>query len=179
MLQTLSRILLTVISVSMLASCTLFSTDLNTDSPVVIPGNWESTDLQEKITQGWLSQFNDKTLNTHVRTALRNNFDLKVNLEQLNAAIANARATNANLFPDITAGLERSRNKNFTINSEGIATAQYTTRYQADLGISWEIDIWNKLSDLSRAAALDAEVQAATYQAARLSLAANVCTDLV
>ena len=174
MLQTFSRLLLTVFSVSLLANCTLIKTQTNTDVPFQLPVNWESTDSHENITKGWLNQFNDKVLNSHVRTALQNNFDLKVNLEQLNAAIANAKATNANLFPTITAGLQRSRNKNFSINNEGNVIAQYSTQYQADLGISWEIDIWNKLSDLSREAALDAEVQAAVYQAARLSLAANV-----
>lgn len=174
MFQALRLIMVAVFSAMMLASCTTFRTDPSTESPVAIPGNWESTESVEKITQGWLNQFDDKLLNAHVRTALQNNFELKSSLEQLNAAIANARVVNADLFPDITGGLRRSRTKNYVINNEGNAIPQYNTRYRAGLEISWEVDIWNKLSDLSRAAALDAEVQAATYQAARLSLAANV-----
>jgi len=160
--------------VMLLANCTLFKTDPKTDVPLLLPDQWESIDSNEDITLGWLTQFNDKILNHHVRTALQNNFNLQVNLEQLNAAIANAKATNANLFPDINVGLQRGRTKNFTINDEGNAIAQYSTQYQSDIGVSWEADLWNKLSDLSRAAALDSEVQAASYQAARLSLAANV-----
>ena len=170
----LSRIFLTVVSVILLASCALRNSQTTTDTPLSLPANWESTSESNSITQGWLSQFNDKQLNNYVRTALKNNFDLSINLEQLNAAIANAKATNANLFPDIDIGLQRSRNKRYIISDQGNATADYTTQYQAELGISWEADIWNKLSDLSRAALLDSEVQSATYQAARLSLAANV-----
>ena len=170
----LSRIFLTVFSVILLANCTLIQTDTNTDHTLLLPGNWEATDSNESITLGWLSQFDDKTLHQHVRTALQNNFDLTVNFEQLNAAIANAKASNANLFPQIDIGLERNRNKRYTVNDQGNAIANYSTQYQAELGISWEADIWNKLSDLSRVALLDAEVQEASYQAARLSLAANV-----
>lgn len=158
----------------LLANCTLFETVPETDVPLLLPDQWESIDSNENIALGWLSQFNDKILNNHVRTALQNNFSLQVNLEQLNAAIANAKVTNANLFPDVNLGIQGGRTKNFIINDEGNAIAQYSTQYQADIGVSWEADLWNKLSDLSRAAALDSEVQAATYQAARLSLAASV-----
>lgn len=165
---------MSALSVMLLANCTLLNTDIKTDTPLPLPDAWESIESIENISVGWLSQFNDKILNRHVRTALQNNFDLQVNLEQLNTAIANAKATNANLFPQVNAGIQRSRNKNFTINEEGNAIAQYSTQYQGDLGISWEVDLWNKLSDLSRAAALDSEIQAASYLAARLSLAANV-----
>lgn len=174
MSQLLFRIFLTAFTVTVLSNCALVNTALETDPAMRHPENWESDQANGKIITGWLSQFNDRQLNTHVRTALQNNFNLKVDLEQLNAAIANARATNADLFPDVNLGIQGSRSKNFIINDRGDAIAQYSTQYQGDIGITWEVDLWNKLSDSSRAAALDSEVLAASYQAARLSLAASV-----
>ncbi len=48
------------------------------------------------------------------------------------------------------------------------------TSYSGSLGISWELDLWRKLSDESQAAAKDVAEQQATYQAARDTLASEV-----
>ncbi len=154
--------------------------NLSTKQPQVadlafeFPETWESAGSPEKITLGWLSQFNDPVLNQHVRAALQNNFDLLANAEQLNAAIATAKATNANLYPNLDLGVQRNRAKSFSIDEQGLVTTQYTTRYQGDLTVNWEADLWGKLSDRSRASLLDSQNRTALYQAARLSLAANV-----
>jgi len=142
--------------------------------PFSFPDQWETANSGENISLGWLSQFNDSTLNQHVRTALQNNFNLQVNAEQLAAAIASAKAVNSNLYPDVDLGIQRNRQKTFTIDSEGLVTPEYSTQYRSDLNLSWEIDLWGKLSNRSRAAYLDSQTQAALYESARLSLAASV-----
>ncbi len=58
----------------------------------------------------------------------------------------------------------------FTAGKEEDSSAGYT----GALSISWEVDLWRKLSDRSKAAAKDVGEQQALYQAARDSLAAEV-----
>ena len=166
--------LITVLSLA-ITGCNFFAKQ----TPVAeltfsFPENWQSTSSAEQISLGWLAQFNDPALDQHVRTALQRNFDLQANAEQLNAAIATAKATNANLYPDIDVGVQRNRSKRFAIDEQGLVTTQYSTRYQGDLNLNWEADLWGKLSDRSRASFLDSQNRASLYQAARLSLAANV-----
>lgn len=139
-----------------------------------IPSKWKSTDDSEPVNYGWLSNFDDPILNKHVRTALQNNYDLEASAQRLEAAMASARAVNANLYPEVNAGIAADRAKSFVIDQDGFARSRYETNYSGRLEVSWEIDVWGKLNDRSRAAWFDAEVQRAAYQAARLSLAANV-----
>ena len=158
-----------------LTGCNFFAKDNPVaELPFSLPETWESASSAEQISLGWLSQFNDSTLNQYVRAALKSNFDLQANAEQLNAAIATAKATNANLYPDIDVGVQRNRAKSFAIDDQGLVTTQYNTQYRGDLSVNWEADLWGKLSDRSRASFLDSQNRAALYQAARLSLAANV-----
>ena len=166
-----SLILLTLI---MLASCVMNKNDPQPELPFAIPKDFESVTESNLIINGWLYQFEDEYLEKYVRIALQKNFDLHINAQQLNAAIANAKATNALLYPDINIGVQRSRRKNFIIDDQGSPIVQYSSEYQSDLNISWEADLWGKLNDTSRAAYLDSQVSQALYLSARLSLAANV-----
>ncbi|GAB2524545.1 TolC family protein [Microbulbifer agarilyticus] len=48
------------------------------------------------------------------------------------------------------------------------------TGYSSQINVSWELDLWRKLSDQTRAAEYSAAVSAANYQAARDLLTANI-----
>ena len=50
----------------------------------------------------------------------------------------------------------------------------YTNAYSVGVGLSWELDLWRKLSDRSQAAAFLADASMADYQSLRLSIAASV-----
>ncbi len=158
------------------SGCHYFKTQTQpaTQIPFNFPDNWETASSAQKISLGWLSQFNDTVLNQHVRTALQNNFDLQVSAERLAAAIASAKAINSSLYPELNLGLQRNRQKAFLIDSQGLVSTEYSTQYRGDVNLTWEIDLWGKLSDRSRSAYLDSQVQAALYESARLSLAATV-----
>ena len=171
--NSLNRVIPVLLSLS-LASCQTVINDPEPSLSFKVPDNWESTDSHQTMVTGWLDLFDDQQLNHYVRTALQNNFNLQINAQQLEAAIANAKAAHANLYPDLSLGVQRARRKSFVIDAQGDAVAQYSSDYQADLNISWEADLWGKLSDASRAAYLDSQVLLALYRSARLALAANV-----
>jgi len=121
---------------------------------------------------GWLSDFNDRTLDTLVREALSNNPDLRVTAAKFEAAQANLKIAGAPLLPTLSAKAAASRTKRNSTGGFKI-TSSRNERYTPSLDLAWELDVWGRLNDTRFAARLDAEQAAANLQAARLSLAAN------
>lgn len=90
------------------------------------------------------------------------NPDLGQTLLSLEILRAQYRATQADQLPDVEAG--------FGANKVEDLDAAYTT----SISISWELDLWAKISDEASAAASDVAEQLALYQAARDTLSAEV-----
>ena len=121
---------------------------------------------------GWLTDFNDRTLEALVQEALANNPDLRVTAAKLDAAQAALRIAGADLTPSLTLKAATSRVKRNNTSGFSI-TSSRTERYTPSMDLAWELDIWGRLRDSQFSSRMDAEQAAANLQAARLSLAAN------
>ena len=134
----------------------------------------------------WLKNLNDPRLEQFVRIALKNNFSLQASESQLAAQIQNARQVSSQLFPRIDFLLRRNSIENEVANSASNSPANNTdpisdtsttfegVTYDGNLNISWEIDIWQRLTAQKKASAKTSLATAADYEAARLSLVAAV-----
>ncbi len=111
---------------------------------------------------GWVSQFQDKSLEAAINSAFANNRNLQSVLTQLRAARAAMRISRAGLFPavDISGGVTDAENA--------------ATVYDGNFAASWEADIWGRNLSLARAGRADARLAMANYAAARQALAASV-----
>ncbi len=136
--------------------------------PVVeSPESWRQLSLPGSLAdQGWLSHFASEPLRQLVAEALAANPDLQNSRALLAAALARQTVEGAPLSPTLDAELGAGRSKS--------SSGSISDSFAAGLSASWEADLWRKLSDRARAAALDAEAQAEVLSAARLSLAARV-----
>ena len=166
--------------VSALAGCALpqpVHTEL-AHSGISAPEQWSGVQAQgdgvqapgDPVVAGWLSDLDDTLLNALVREAIDGNQDLRVAAARVRQADARARIAGAAALPraDISGGGTR--------RSVGSASGQRTTgnTFDLSLGAAWEVDVWNRLADRTRAALLDEAASAADHDAARLSLAAGV-----
>ncbi len=129
------------------------------------------------VEDGWVRNFGDEQLSAHVQKALLNNPDLWGSASQLRNAIEQVTITGAALWPSLriqgSASLSESGSNNITSTSTDTVTPEIRS-IGGTLDISWEADIWGKLSNRKKAAALGAQAQTEIYKAAELSLAANV-----
>jgi NodT family efflux transporter outer membrane factor (OMF) lipoprotein len=75
---------------------------------------------------------------------------------------AQAKQIRANQLPEVDAGFSAEKVKNKDVS------------YTGSLGVSWELDLWQKLANNTNAANFDIQQQAALYQSAHDSLAADV-----
>jgi len=129
----------------------------------------EETDAQKPVLDKWITQFSDLRLDNHVHTALKNNPDLWASATDLKSAIEQVTITGSGLWPNLNASPERNRIDN---DDDGITTEIRTVI--GTVNISWEADIWGKLSRREDSAGASIQDQAELNSAAELSLAANV-----
>lgn len=172
-----------------LGGCASQLKDLPKEAEVAIPTEWKTSEslvnannaeikkqetAAQTVLNGWLGSFGDNELQQHVQTALTNNPDLLSSAAQLKTAIEQVTVTGASLWPNLNATLERTRidTGDNGVTNNGISNAIITV--SGGLNISWEADIWGKLSQRKKATALSALAQGELFKAAELSLVANV-----
>lgn len=131
-----------------------------------------------KISQRWWEAFDDTRLDTLVRHALLQNYNLKAAAARLDAASAQATMANAGLFPSLDLGFNGARRKQNFIGfpipgSSGKVLTTRTTTFGVSANVSWEIDLWGRIRSAASAAEGEFQATRADYAAARLSLAAQ------
>ena len=157
----------------------------------------------KSVENGWLKNFDDIELNKHVSLALKNNPDLLSSAAQLKSAIKQVKITGSSLWPSLSFNFNRSKTTlegnavtsfddgndlNSDLNSDldntlnntvdpvgdtvGVSTDIRTVRTTLD--ISWEADVWGRLTQRKKAAAYSAKAQSELFKFAELSLVANV-----
>ncbi len=145
----------------------------------------------------WWSSFGDSTLTTLIDTALAENFDLKAARARVDELEAQFRIARAPLFPSVTANGQysaQSQPANTGIGgaiggggsgdgdgsggdgSTGDGQPQPSfdrfsfQTYQANLGVSYELDFWGRVRGQRKAALSQYFATAADLQAARISV---------
>lgn len=168
---------------STLAGCSLFQREAPEPKAVVngvVPEAWASSAAGGgDVADDWLRDFNDPTLTALVNEAWSNNASLLGAISRRDAAAARAAIDKAGNLPrlDFQASVGRQRQINdFLGNSTLVPDDAYISRIRFGLGLSWELDVWNRVLDLSHAAAGDVVSAMLDVEAARFSLAAQTAS---
>ncbi len=104
-------------------------------------------------------------LNTYLESALQNNPNLQQSIIALKIAYAQQGVTAADQLPSVDAGFG------------GEASEDSDNSFSADLTVSWELDLWQKLADSSDAASKDIAATQADLQVTKDLLAANIMRE--
>ncbi len=118
------------------------------------------------VQDGWLATFHDARLDRLVRDALIYNRDLAAAAARVDQAAAAARQAGADLSPQVGYALKGA--------TGDAGPAGRTNQVGAGLNLSWELDVWGRLSSAQRAAQERFASTAADFAFARESLAAQV-----
>lgn len=134
-------------------------------SPPVTAPELFSRSGEAAAPQQWWVAFDDASLNRLVDRALGANLDLQAAYERLNQARAVRERQEAGLFPSLEAraGAER--------RDDGDSE---TDLFSAGLAAEYELDLWGRVRAQADAEAFRVAASGADYQAAALSLAAEV-----
>lgn len=171
-MEPINRILILACAISM-AGCVAPPKDQSHRVPVDLPAEYEGgARTGSDFSSGWLDDFDDPVLQDLVFEAQERNFDLQAAAARLKAAQANFRVAEGTRGPLLAGNLRSSRNKR---NSSGGFSLINVRSDQFDIigNVVWEIDLWGRLLNRSRAALASYQAVEADYRGARLSLAAN------
>ena len=132
---------------------------------------WTQADPAQAQPRGqWWQVFADATLDDlEARAAERNN-SIRIAVARLTQARALVKSADADRAPQIGVGAEVTRQGGTLARAQG----SDGTLGQAGATLSYEVDLFGRLREASRAAQLDAEAQAALLADARLLVQANV-----
>jgi NodT family efflux transporter outer membrane factor (OMF) lipoprotein len=144
-----------------------------------IPETWSKPSPPEPpIDSAWWSSFESAELSAVVERVLAQNFDLRAATARLDQALAAAKIAGADLWPSAGVGFDGSRRKQNFIGfpipgQEERVLSTTATNLGVSLDVSWEVDLWGRLSARAKAGLADFQATSAELQGARLSLAAQ------
>jgi NodT family efflux transporter outer membrane factor (OMF) lipoprotein len=148
------------------------------------PAAWTADgNVGDAPTGDWVAAFNDSALRSLISEAVENNNDLLAAAANLDQARAGARITLSNQLPTIGANFNAGRNAIVTNptaaaeagGSGGTGSSRlYINNFSLGGNLRWEIDLWGRLTDETRASYRDAKAAYADLAGARLSIAARV-----
>lgn len=156
-----------------LGGCAAVDTSVDAVLPAV-PEGWAALDEAAAAPPGaWLDRFGDGTLTSLVREALVRNTDLGQAAARLEQARASARVAGATRWPTLDAGPGATYTNVPVDTGTGVMRTDGTV-LNLGLQTAWEVDVWGRLTDSTRAAVADADAAAADLAAAQLSTAGAV-----
>ncbi|MDD2932631.1 MAG: efflux transporter outer membrane subunit [Methylotenera sp.] len=149
----------------------------NVDMPATYAEVSKQTQDGSHIANNWWTLYQDQTLNDLMVKALQNNTDIKLAVARIEEADAVMREVGAFLLPqiDLNAGAKRAR------VTEAGANQQFSqnprNNYNLQLGTSFEIDFWGKLSRAKESARAQALASRYAKDTVALSLTGLVATN--
>jgi len=140
-----------------------------------LPSSWtRSVGTSESIANlEWWEVYQDEVLTSLIEAALNDNQDLGVALARMQEAEYLVTFTRADQFPfiDVFGGASRGRQ-----SRDVVPGANTENRFQLDASLSFEVDLWRKLSRASEAARADLLASEAVYRSVTISLVADVAS---
>lgn len=138
---------------------------------------WKAAQPAEDITRGeWWKIFNDDSLNQLESRALDANQDLKAAAARLGQARALVKDARSLYAPQVDGGLGATRQRPSPA-SQGLpadANTQPFTLYRAQVNVSYEVDLFGRVSSTVDAATADAQRSEALFHSVLLALQADV-----
>lgn len=116
----------------------------------------------QQVQADWWRTYNDPTLNRLIEQGLANNLDLKQAAINVNKALYQAKQIGAELVPTFNLGASADHSRNLKDHSSNSGS-------QAQMSVSYELDLWQRLS-------ASASAQAWEHQASQHDMANSRAT---
>ena len=147
-----------------------------------------SKDSSVTISPAWREFFQDPMLQKLIETALQNNQDLKITLQELAIARSAITTKQAALLPSVTANIGAGVSKvgRYTAEGAGNVGTEITPGHNIptvipdlspSLQVDWTIDLWNKLNSGKKAAVERYLASEAGQRAIKSQLVADVAEN--
>jgi len=163
------RLLLPLLSSLFLLACSSTSEldEKLTDLP--LPQNWQDSKQSLAVEHNWLSELDNLQIHQLVKKALASNHQFAMQAYSLDIAEQQLIVSGSQLWPELDLAFRSGRNKDNQTDS-------YANSNSVNLNLSYEVDIWGKLSDADRMTNYNYLAQKATFEQYKQQLVVNVLT---
>jgi len=164
---------LLALSIVLLSGCASnINSQQREQAPSNVPQQWQQKTSAPvlHVQQQWLTQLQNPQLNQFVEQALKNNQQLLQNSYDVAIQKQQLIVSGAALWPTLDLSARTSRSKDNRPVSYDNASA-------VSLDLTYEVDLWGKLSDSKREANLNYLAQQARFEQAKQQLVADVVTS--
>lgn len=163
----MKKIIYTLISLLVVTSCAIKYQQPQVDVANLVREADKSDTTFNISTLHWRDFYKDSLLVELIDSALRGNFDVKIAMARIEQASSYFKKSKASLFPTLNGSLAASYSK------PDLATPQ-TPYFTFGAQMSWEIDIWGKLSSAKRGKYEELLAQQNTLNAVITSLISDI-----
>lgn len=161
-----------------LQSC-FVATDYSRPPQVIEAENYRTNELPEDTLSiaevSWRELFSDPVLEDHIEKALENNIDIRIALQQIEAAGAYFKQAKAAYLPSLNAGFS-AVHQQLPSNGQGVLLGNSINQFELSADLSWEADIWGRIKSNERAQNAAFLQTVAAHQAVKTEIIANIAS---
>jgi NodT family efflux transporter outer membrane factor (OMF) lipoprotein len=140
------------------------------------PAQWLRSGGDATLEAQWWRGFGDPVLEAHVERALERNTDLRTAMARVAEARAAARAEHGAELPQVGFGAGGGRSKQV---SDVTLKPFHQTGWRAEFEVAYEVDLWGRLSSLSRASDATLVATQAARDATALAVASATASAYI
>ena len=164
------------------AGCSPYQVRTLNRPQVPVPETYHHRLAGERVIGEWWQEFNNPALSAMVERALENSLDIRQLWSRLTQAYAQARIEGAEIFPRVglnggvarTHQLDRDAQAPFGGQAGPSTRITHTDRYFVSTGLSYEIDVWQRIAARRRAATLEYQASRQDVEASALLITGSV-----
>lgn len=134
-----------------------------------LPQNWHDSKQALTVEHNWLSQLDNPQVHQLVKKAFSYNHQFAMQAYALEISEQQLIVSGSQLWPELDLAFRSGRNKDNQTDS-------YTNSNSANLNLSYEVDIWGKLSDAERLSNYNYLAQKSSFEQYKQQLVVNVLT---
>lgn len=175
---------LTVLLCAVVAGC--FPASAHGDSPDYLkkkmPDSWSySTDISSSYDsqQDWWRGFEDSVLDSLVSEGMANNQNIHMAVRRIRMAGSQVRQARSAYYPEVSLSAAYTKGRNAGAISGSDVPASMSGYFSLGADMSWEIDIFGKITAAVKNSKAALNVSKADYDGTMLSIVANIVTYYV
>ncbi|MEI6894588.1 MAG: TolC family protein [Colwellia sp.] len=134
-----------------------------------LPDNWHESTTALAVENNWFAQLDNPQIQQLVQKALTSNHQFAMQAFDLEIAEQQLVVSGSELWPELDLDFSSGRNKD-------TGPTVYENGSSINLNLSYELDIWGKLSDADRVSNFNYLAQKASFEQYKQQLVVNVVT---
>ena len=157
------------LATSMLLACSSTSELDKNIKNIDLPATWQESKEKLQVQNNWLNQLDNPQVKQLVKLAIASNHQLKIQAYNVEIQQQQLIVSGSTLWPSLDLSLRSGRSRNN-------ATQTYSNASSIDLDLTYELDLWGKLSSADQQANLTFMAEQSTFEQSKQQLVVDVVT---